>query len=170
MAADVPAHEPTTRSAIQVDEARLAKGEPRFLPVERLRVLHERAARLLLDIPLAAPLAVATRDAFEEGLPVVVARRAEEHLAAAERFQWEIGSWASGAGEGLASVREARELGLARGWLLVACAREAPELYPAARALADAVDEDLHDIARDLRPESARLRAVLDALAAPGDG
>jgi hypothetical protein len=107
------------QAAIAAEEARLdAGGEVRCTAVERLRALHEAAARQALGRDDERDIARASRAAVEAGLDPVAARRAALHLGQAERWQWEMGSWASGAGEGLSSMASVRALQLGRAWLL----------------------------------------------------
>ncbi|MCB9685954.1 MAG: hypothetical protein H6738_03010 [Alphaproteobacteria bacterium] len=72
---------------------------------------------------------------------------------AAEERQWEIGTWSSGSGEGLASMFEVRTLQVARAWLT-------PDREEG-RALMQQVSDDPND-------SGARLRPHIDAwLASP---
>jgi hypothetical protein len=88
--------------------------------VSALRGCREAAARALLAAPHPLPIVAAARAAVASGLAPSRAAEARAHLAEAERHEVVIGSWSSGAGEGVASRRAACELALARTWLLLA--------------------------------------------------
>ncbi|MFO0572039.1 MAG: hypothetical protein U0263_40830 [Polyangiaceae bacterium] len=57
---------------------------------------------------------------MEAGPDAGVAAEAAGHLRAAEEWQWQIGTWSTGSGEGLASMAEVRSLQAARAWLCAA--------------------------------------------------
>lgn len=133
----------------------------RFTAVECLRRTHEEWARALLHVDPRAKVLAGIRSAVEAGLAPPVAAAAHEQLAAAEGHQWEIGTWASGAGEGLASMHEVRTLQLARAWLLSVLAVDAAG-RDRVRALIDEVESDPNDIAADLRVHWVALRDRLD--------
>lgn len=129
----------------------------RFEAVEKLRVVEEAWARHILGIPadvrdgrlaLDGELVPKVRALVERGLDPVIARRAEPHLARAERCQWEIGTWATGSGEGLASMFEVRCLEIARAWLLAA---HGPAFAETARRIAQGAIEDPNRIAESQR-------------------
>jgi hypothetical protein len=135
----------------------------RFEAVERLRVVEEAWARHILGMPvevrdgrlvLDGELVPKVRELVEAGLEPAIARRAEPHLERAERCQWEIGTWATGSGEGLASMFEVRCLELARAWLLVACG---PAFADAARTIAKRAIDDPNHIAESQRPHADAL-------------
>lgn len=159
---------PTTEAelvaAIRVEEAHAAGGPGRFTAIERLRVLEEDAARAALGVPLTAeahalvPLVV---ERVMRGLEADVGQRAVEHLAAAERWQWRIGSWATGGGEGLASMSEVRTLQLARAWVLSTRAVEDATTKAKALALLREVAEDPNRVAERLMPQVRSLRERL---------
>ncbi|MCB9714910.1 MAG: hypothetical protein H6712_13670 [Myxococcales bacterium] len=133
-------------------ELEALKATQRDVAVARLRALHEVWARAVLGLDAQGELVARTRAVVEAGLDPSRASEAIDHLAAAEQHQWEIGSWSSGAGEGLASMLEVRTLQLARAWLLPTHERHARELL-------EAVADDPNRIAERLRPH-------IDALAA----
>lgn len=129
-------------------------GLDRFTAVERLRAEHEAAARRALGLPREVDLVPAVRAVVERGAPP--AGTAVTDLAAAEALQWEIGTWSSGAGEGLASMAEVRSLQLARAWLIAGHAPDTEVL-----ALISAVVEDANRIAERHRPHADALRRRL---------
>jgi hypothetical protein len=88
----------------------------RFGAVERLRALEEQAARDLLGV--TSELVRGTRERVRRGIEPATAVAAAAHLAKAERWQWEIGTWSTGSGEGLQSMAEVRALQMAQAWLL----------------------------------------------------
>jgi hypothetical protein len=84
-----------------------------------LRALEESWAREILGLPTAGTL----HDQAQERLPVLApeaARDALAHLKAAEERQWEIGTWSTSGGEGIASMVEVHTLKLAQAWLCLA--------------------------------------------------
>lgn len=109
----------------------------RFNAVERLRELEERWARLRLGLALGAELTQQVRHWVERDPDPALAAEAAEHLSAAETWQREIGTWASGSGEGLASMAQVRMLQAARAWLLAAAGD-----VESARALIRQVEAD----------------------------
>jgi hypothetical protein len=132
--------------------------------VAGLRDVHERCARRVLGLSRRSPLVPDVRRLVEEGdVPSEHAREAAGHLAEAEARQWEIGTWSTGSGEGLASMYEVRTLQLARAWLLAACARSEPEAASRARALVLEVAADPNDIAAPHRHHVDALVRRLDA-------
>jgi hypothetical protein len=147
-------------AAVADAEARLARGEEPFAPVEQLRALHEQLARVILG-STEKRVVVAARAAAEKTLPVETVRRAIAHLAEAERRQSDIGTWATGAGEGLASMLEVRKLQLAQAWLWSALAAGDPTARDAALRLADEVANDPNDVAANLSKSIAALRKRL---------
>jgi hypothetical protein len=121
---------------------RLRDGD-RWDAVQGLRSVEEAWARHLLGLGVAGHLATLVRERVERGVDTTAARAAEVHLAQAEVWQREIGTWATGAGEGLASMAELYELKLARAWLNVALAEvEGALRAEAALALVAAVASD----------------------------
>lgn len=158
---------------IAAAEAALAAGGDRAVGVSALRALHAQAARQLLG---AAPgdLLDALVTATAEGVAPLARAAAIAHLRAAEALQWEIGGWSTSAGEGLGSLREVRDLQLARAWLLTVPPAEADDSREAHR-LVDAVDADLHRVAAHRQALMARIRARCAAVGGtagvnPGDG
>ncbi|MEZ4401430.1 MAG: hypothetical protein R3B06_15500 [Kofleriaceae bacterium] len=152
-----PAHplEPDFAAEVARLEARLPTA--RFDAVPRLRQAREQWARARLGLPPAGELVGLVRAAVEEDAAPAHASEAAQHLAAAEAWQWEIGTWASGSGEGLASMYAVRTLQLAQAWLLAGVA-------PArAGALLDQVEGDANQIVAPLAAHVAALRARLGA-------
>ena len=70
----------------------------------------------------------------------------------------EIGTWASGSGEGLASMAEVRALQIAQAWLWAARGSADPGAVDKARALAQEARDDPNDIAA---PHAAHIDALL---------
>lgn len=108
--------------------------------VAELRALEERWARLILGLAVDGSL----HDQVQERLPVVGAEAAHDalaHLKAAEEWQWEIGTWSTSGGEGIASMVEVYTLKLAQAWLALAVGDSA-----GARALAEAVAADPNNL------------------------
>jgi hypothetical protein len=143
---------PAKDFAAEVDGLESELETNRFHAVSALRVVEEEWARDVLGLrPTRRPgggwafdpkLVAEVRRLVERGIELDRAREAARHLEAAERWQWEIGTWSTGAGEGLASMFEVRSLELARAWLLAALAQKEPTLMKAARDLVDAVARD----------------------------
>src|SRR5690606_2164653 len=104
--------------AAEVERATAALERDRFNAVEQLRELEERWARSQLGLPLQGDLTQSVRQWVEGDPDAALAADAARHLAAAETWQREIGTWASGSGEGLASMAQLRMLTAARAWLL----------------------------------------------------
>ncbi|MEB2283064.1 MAG: hypothetical protein B6D46_03520 [Polyangiaceae bacterium UTPRO1] len=154
--------------AIEAAQAVSASGEGRWRQVQRLRCLEEDAARAALGVALAASHAelvplVAERVAL--GIEADAAQRALDHLAKAEHWQWQIGTWATGSGEGLVSMLAVRTLQLARAWLCSALAAADPARKHEALALLTEIKNDPNDVASDLMPELRTLQARLDPAA-----
>ena len=136
-------------SRIAALEAELAVD--RWKAVSALRAAEEAMARQVLGLG-AGDLVDAVRAVASERTDEARAA-AIHHLAAAEGWQWEIGTWASGSGEGLASMFEVRTLQLAQAWLHGA----APDGTAEALRLADEVQGDPNRVA-------ARYDAAVEAL------
>ncbi len=130
--------------------ARALLSSDRAAGVTRLREIHEAWARDELGVPIDTELVAAVRKGVEAGLDPTRASTAAQHLVEAEQFQWEIGTWASGSGEGLSSMFEVRTLQLARAWLLAAGASPGSTAAAQAAELARGVRDDPNDIARSL--------------------
>lgn len=110
--------------------AELARVDTDWAAVYRLRDIEERWFRRMLKLPPKQDVVIAVRGWTEKRLERIsgwsrtkletearAAQMAEVHLAEAERWQWEIGTSATGAGEGLASMADVRSLQAARAWL-----------------------------------------------------
>lgn len=131
-------------------DAQALLGADRATAVTRLRAIHEAWARDELGLGAEGSLVPAVRRVVEQGVDPALAAIAAQHLADAEQFQWEIGTWSSGSGEGLSSMFEVRTLQLARAWLLVAGAAPGTAAADEAADLARQVRDDPNDIARPL--------------------
>jgi len=140
------------------DEARELEASlprDRQVAVVRLRALHEAWARAILGLGPKEKLVPGVRVRVESGIAPDKAAEASAQLARAEKWQWEIGTWSSGAGEGLSSMFEVRTLQLARAWLSLGDPA-------AARALALEVQNDPNRIAARLEKHVHALHARLD--------
>ena len=140
-------------------ELQAALAHDRQTALERLCVLHEDWARAVLGMGSHDKLVLHVRTSVESGLAPETAAAAAAQLASAEKCQWEIGSWASGSGEGLASMFKVRTLQLAQAWLLSVQAN--PQGVAAARVLALQVERDPNDIAA---PHRKHIHALLARL------
>lgn len=148
----------TERFEQQLQWLEAALGDQRDVAVARLRALHEARARALLGIGAQGELVARVRALVERGVEPGLARDAIARLEDAERYQWEIGTWSTGSGEGLSSMFEVRTLQLARGWLCAARVEVDPDATATARRCARDVDEDPNDIAASLRAHVVALR------------
>jgi hypothetical protein len=156
--------------AAEAAEATAALQGDRTESVYSLREIEEAWARSLLRLGAKADLAQAVASRVERGLirtsakkhqrveDLASAREAAAHLARAERWQWEIGTWSTGAGEGRVSMGEVRTLQVARAWLSAGLAREELAL---ARELANEVEADSNGMGK---PHAKGLRALRAAL------
>ncbi len=163
--------ESTRDFAAEAAEATAALKADRARSVCLLRTIEEAWARSLLRLGAKADLAKAVASQVERGLirtsanndqrleDLASAREAAAHLARAERWQWEIGGWSTGAGEGLMSMGEVRTLQVARAWLSAGLARDEMAL---ALELADEVETDSNGMGK---PHVKALRALRAALA-----
>lgn len=143
------------RFADEARELEASLADNRQVAVARLRALHEAWARAILGLNPGEKLVSSVRAGVEAGIAPEKAAEASAHLADAETWQWEIGTWSSGAGEGLSSMFEVRALQLARAWLLSA------QDPAAARALALEVQSDPNRIAARLDKHVSALLARL---------
>lgn len=148
LAMDFDARAAELERLLATDRARAVSG---------LRALEEARARALLGLCAGDTHALPrlARGHVERGVDAALAQQVAAHLAAAERWQWEMGSWATGAGEGLASMADVRALQLARAWLLASPDRAA------ARRLLDEVERDPNRLGARHADDIAALRALL---------
>jgi hypothetical protein len=156
--------------AAEAAEATAALQADRAESVYSLRAIEEDWARWLLRLGAKAELAQAVASRVERGLirtstrkhqrveDLASAREAAVHLARAERWQWEIGTWSTGAGEGFVSMGEVRTLQVARAWLSALLAKEELAL---ARELANEVEADANGMGK---PHAKALRGLRAAL------
>ena len=144
----------------EVERARAELARDRFGAVERLRGLEEQWARALLGLSDGAKLTEHVRRWVERGPDVSIAAEAVAHLHEAEQWQWQIGTWATGAGEGLSSMAEVRKLQAAQAWL-----RAATGDVAAARALIAQVDGDPNGMGQSEAAHTRALLARLDSVA-----
>jgi hypothetical protein len=137
-------------------------GGERWKVVYGLRALEESWARELLGLGEGGAIGGAVRGRVTEGVDPTVALAAAAHLAEAERWQWEIGSWSTGAGEGLASMAEVRELQMARAWLAAGLTRAGhPDEAARAARLVGEVESDPNGQGKDHAGAIKALRAHL---------
>ncbi|MCB9564539.1 MAG: hypothetical protein H6708_29495 [Kofleriaceae bacterium] len=149
--------------AAEVAELAAALATRRDVAVARLRATHEAWARDLLGVAAAGDLVAQVRAAVEATVAPAIAAQAAAQLAAAEARQWEIGSWSTGAGEGLASMAEVRALQIAQAWLWSACVASDPDAAARARQLARAAADDPNGMADRHAAHLRALDARLDA-------
>ncbi len=139
-------HERDFAAEVAVLEARMA--QERAVAVARLRALHEAWARALLGVEDDGDLVRRVRAVVERGTEPRRAIDAIEQLLAAEKHQWEIGTWASGSGEGLSSMAEVRRLQIAQAWLWSALSSRDGDAADKARELLKGAVEDPNRVAR----------------------
>jgi hypothetical protein len=134
-----------------------------------LREVEEAWARQLLNLGTGDALAPAVHRQVKSGLGAVAGEDAEAHLAEAEKWQSEIGTYASGSGEGLASMAEVRSLQMARAWLAAALFQETGKKAreTLARSLAKKIEGDPNGLGKRYAKSLTELRAMLDH-AVPG--
>ncbi len=104
------------------------------------------------------------RERVERAFDHAAAKEGLGHLQAAEQWQWRIGSYATGSGEGLASMAEVRALQMASAWLAVALFRETrePALSALATSLAVEVERDPNGMGTKYAKAIVDLRAWLE--------
>jgi len=86
-------------------------------PVYELRALEEQWAAFFLGLSEGEALIAGVRRRVIEGIAEERVLSAIAHLEEALSQQWTLGTWSSGAGEGLASIAEVRRLQVALAWL-----------------------------------------------------
>lgn len=123
-------------------------GTKRQEGVEGLRALEESRARELLELPLRGEIHLQVPERLPSLTPNF-AREVLDHLKAAEEQQWEIGTWATSGGEGIASMAEVYSLKLAQAWMWIAIGEIAR-----ARSLADEVAADPNNLGEEFFKES----------------
>ena len=133
--------------------------------VAKLRAVHEAWARALLGLEEKGDLVAQVRAAVEQGVEEPCAQAAAQQLAAAEQWQWEMGTWATGSGEGLASMFEVRSLQLAQAWLVSVMAPHDALAAAELRRLAMAVSGDPNDVAAR---QQKHLNALLERASSGG--
>lgn len=141
-------------------EAEIAREEARLqsernTAVYRLRELEEARARQALGVD---ELLAGVCERVCAGLDPGLAERACAWLVNAERWQWEIGSWSTGAGEGLASMTEVYTLKLAQAWLHACGGRGARALE-----LVHEIERDPNRLGLQFRDPIARLAEFMRA-------
>jgi hypothetical protein len=85
-----------------------------------LRALEEKWARSLVNAKTSGPTLSALRSALATGVDENVAERCADHLKKAAGWQRQIASFATSGAEGIAAIREARELELAQALVFAA--------------------------------------------------
>jgi hypothetical protein len=140
---------------IAVETARLSTS--RYGSVHSLRELEESRACEILGIrPVPDGLVAATRERVCAGIEREVAELACTHLRNAEGWQWEVGSYSTGAGEGFMSMGKVYTLKLTQAWLQAACGDAAQ-----AHALMAEIEGDPNRLGQRFASEIAALRAWL---------
>lgn len=142
------------KSTMKSDEERSVGG---------LRGAYESWARMLLGIGDNVRLIANVRRIVEAGLDPELAAEVAEKFAGAEEWQWVIGSWATGSGEGLSSMFEVRTLQLARAWVLAAGLPDRGDL-PEVRRLALEVKNASNGVANTLQSDVDALLARINQL------
>jgi hypothetical protein len=127
--------------------------------VYALRAVEEQWARHLLGIGAGDDLHRLVQGCVECGLELDVAEQALLHLREAERYQWQIGSTATGAGEGLMSMASVRQLQTAQAWLEASIARAR---IARARKLAAEIGQDPNRSGAAYRKSLSALEALLE--------
>lgn len=135
--------------------------QERAVAVARLRTLHEAWARALLGVDDASKLVTGVRASVERGIDPRLAAKAVEQLSAAETYQWELGTWSTGPGEGRTSMAEVRTLQIAQAWLWSTRSTEHEEATGKARALLKAASEDPN---RSAAPHARQIQALYKRL------
>lgn len=129
---------------------------------ERLRQTLELAARATVGATAGGPrdddLVPALRASLARDVSEADVRLADELLAEATTLQWQIGSWASGPGEGRYSMHLVRTLQLARAHLL---ARGDEAARDEARRLLAEAESDRSGLDPKLARHAAALGAAL---------
>lgn len=115
-------------------------GPDRFHVLHSLRALEEDWARALLGRRNRGRIATMARARAKAGIDPAVASVAGSHLAAAEKCQREIASYATAGAEGLGFFAPVRELQVAQAWLLAARARATGRVAEVRRALSVAAE------------------------------
>jgi hypothetical protein len=135
-----------------------------------LRALEEAWARHLLGVAPSGDIVKLVHHRAQRAFDTATttgataAFEALEHLTTAEQWQWRIGSYATGSGEGLASMAEVRALQMARAWLAAALFREthAPALSALATSLAVEIERDPNGMGARYSKAITHLRAWLE--------
>jgi hypothetical protein len=122
--------------AAEVTAARARLDAEPFFAAHDLCAIEESWGRQLLGVADTGDIAAAARRRVKAALEPAVAEEASAHLAEAEKWQAQIGSYATGAGEGLTSMGALRSLQMARAWIEAALSRVAGRPIAAKRALA----------------------------------
>jgi hypothetical protein len=115
-------------------------GPDRFHVLHSLCALEEDWARALLRGRNRGRIATMARARARAGIDPAVARAAGSHLAAAEKCQREVASYATAGAEGLGFFAPVREFQVAQAWLLAARARATGQGVEARRALSVAAE------------------------------
>jgi hypothetical protein len=113
-------------------------------------------ARHLVGADMDAPVIAAFRATFFAGVPHATARQALSLLLDAYDAERTLGTFASGAGEGIASRRAVCTLSLARAWVCMSI--EQREAAEQASAILRAVEREPNGVAEALADEIAAVR------------
>jgi hypothetical protein len=130
-----------------------------------LRELEESWARQLLALEPSGDIASQVRKRVERVVEPTAASEAFAHLEAAERWQWRIGSYATGSGEGLMSMGEVHALQMARAWLAAALFRQCGDaaMLDHANALIIAVEKAGNGMGDRYFKAIRHLRALIES-------
>jgi len=131
----------------------------RWLALHELCDLESDWARSLVAARKTGGIRAAMRSAVKSTLDPIAALEAAGHLASAEKWQREIASYATGAGEGFVAMGEVYELQLARAWMLVAATNNAAS---AARDLFRKVHGSRENLETNQKRELEKLKAALE--------
>lgn len=133
--------------------------------VYHLRAIEEDWARHLLGLSATGNLPSQVHTRIQRAFDQPAAIEAVRHLEAAEKWQRQIGSYATGSGEGLVSMGEVHALQMARAWLTAALFVQTRDvaLLKQATALALAVEQAHNGMGRRYAGAIRRLRAFISA-------
>ena len=158
-----------TQLARQVAELTDRVGTPEAdYALASLRVLEEDWTRHALGVDKSGTLASQARRSVESGAPLDRLERALPHASRAVQWQWALGSFATGAGEGLVIMAEVRELQTALSWLHAGIARHDPgratRHVAEARRIAREVRDDPNGSGRSCAASLRALDTLLEGL------
>jgi hypothetical protein len=153
--------------AAEIGAARSRLDAEPFLAAQELRSLEEGWARQMLGVEGSGDIATVVRQRVKAALDPTIAGEVSAHLAEAEKWQAQIGSYATGAGEGLTSMGALRSLQMARAWIEATLSRTTGYAASTKRALALAskIEGDANGLGARHTKSLRELRAFLSATA-----